>query len=356
MAENDQGQEKTEQATPKRREESHQKGQVAKSRELASVAILGGALIYFYFDAAALLKRMMTMTSDLLRSSGTTRLTADSVSSNFAEISFQMIIMLLPLLLTVLVVSLLANILQVGFIFSPEAIAPKFSKIDPLKGMKNILGLRAFVELLKNILKIGIISLIAFLTIKAEMAGILPLMQQSVWKIISFIGVNAFKILSNVCWLLIVLAILDYLYQRWEHERSIKMTRQEIKEENKQMEGDPLIKGRMKRLQREAARKRMMASVPQADVVITNPTHLAVALKYDAEAMSAPMVLAKGADHVAAKIKEIARDHQVPIVENKWVAQVLYRMVDIDGAIPENLYRAVAEILAYVYGLRHARG
>jgi len=134
------------------------------------------------------------------------------------------------------------------------------------------------------------------------------------------------------------------------------MTRQEIKEENKQMEGDPLIKGRMKRLQREAARKRMMASVPQADVVITNPTHLAVALKYDAEAMSAPMVLAKGADHVAAKIKEIARDHQVPIVENKWVAQVLYRMVDIDGAIPENLYRAVAEILAYVYGLRHARG
>ena len=356
MAENDQGQEKTEQATPKRREESHKKGQVAKSRELASVAILGGTLIYFYFQAGHLLKGLMALVSRILSSASRAELSADSVVSYFAELSFQILVMLLPLLLTVVVVSLLANILQVGFIFSTEAMAPKFSKINPLKGLKNVLGLRAAVEMLKNIIKIGMIALVAFLTIRAEIWGFLPLMDQGAWQILAFIGGNAFKILSNVCWLLMVLAVLDYLYQRWEHEKNIKMTKQEVKEENKQMEGDPLIKGRIRRLQREAARKRMMASVPKADVVITNPTHLAIAVKYDATTMSAPVVLAKGAGHVAERIREIARENHVPVVENKWVAQVLYRMVDIDGFIPENLYRAVAEILAYVYGLRTAGG
>jgi len=356
MAENDQGQEKTEQATPKRREESHKKGQVAKSRELSSVAILVGVLIYFYFNAPSLMNGMMTMTKEMLDRAGRAQLNAAGVPSFFAELAFQVLILLLPLMLTVVVVSLLANIIQVGFIFSTEAMAPKFSKINPVKGMKNVLGLRAFVELLKNTLKIGVIGVIAYLSIRSEALGFLPLMDQGVWQILSFIGGNAFKILSNVCWLLMVLAVLDYLYQKWEHEKNIKMTKQELKEENKQTEGDPLIKGRIRRLQREAARKRMMASIPKADVVITNPTHLAVALKYDTATMAAPVVLAKGADHVAERIRKIAAEHRVPIVENKWVAQVLYRMVDIDGSIPENLYRAVAEILAYVYGLRASRG
>ncbi len=355
MAENDQGQEKTEQATTKRREESHKKGQVAKSRELSSVAILVGALVYFYFNAPDLLTGMMNMTKGMLKKSGQVQLTASSLPPFVAELAFQVMLLLLPLMLTVVVVSLLVNILQVGFIFSPEAMAPKFSKINPIKGMKNVLGLRAFVELLKNILKIVVIGAVAYLTIRSEVMGFLPLLDQGVWQILSFIGGNAFKILANVCWLLMVLAVLDYLYQKWEHEKNIKMTKQELKEENKQTEGDPLIKGRIRRLQREAARKRMMASVPKADVVITNPTHLAVALKYDTATMSAPVVLAKGAGHVAERIRKIAGEHRVPIVENKWVARVLYRMVDIDGAIPENLYRAVAEILAYVYGLSPTR-
>ncbi|MDI9571135.1 MAG: flagellar biosynthesis protein FlhB [Pseudomonadota bacterium] len=356
MAQNDQGQEKTEKATPKRREESHKKGQVAKSRELSSVAILVGTLIYFYFNAPDLLKGLMAMTKKMLGRAGQVQLTGAGVPALFAELAWQVVILLLPLMLTVVVVSLLANILQVGFIFSAEAMAPKFSKINPIKGMKNVLGLRAFVELLKNTLKIIVIGSVAYLSIRSEVWGFLPLMDQGAWQILSFIGGNAFKILSNVCWLLMVLAVLDYLYQRWEHEKNIKMTKQELKEENKQMEGDPLIKGRIRRLQREAARKRMMASVPKADVVITNPTHLAVALKYDVATMAAPVLLAKGAGHVAERIREIAGEHRIPIVENKWVARVLYRMVDIDGVIPENLYRAVAEILAYVYGLRNSRG
>ena len=158
--------------------------------------------------------------------------------------------------------------------------------------------------------------------------------------------------LINIITAIIILAIIDYAYQKWEHERSLKMSIKEIKEENKQTEGDPLIKGRIKRLQREMARKRMMAAVPKADVVITNPTHLAVAIRYEPETMNAPCVIAKGADFLAEKIKEIARNSGVPVVENRLVAQVLYKMTPVEQAVPENLYKAIAEILAHIYSLK----
>jgi len=170
-----------------------------------------------------------------------------------------------------------------------------------------------------------------------------------------YIGEISFRIMFTTCWVLVILAVLDYGYQRWEYEKGLRMSRQDIKEEYKHTEGDPLVKARIRRMQREAARKRMMAAVPKATVVITNPTHLAVALAYDQERMIAPTVVAKGAGHIAAKIKEVALAHGVPIVENKPVAQLLYKMVDIDACVPENLYRAVAEILAFVYRLRRDR-
>jgi flagellar biosynthetic protein FlhB len=183
----------------------------------------------------------------------------------------------------------------------------------------------------------------------------LPLVELNVYDILSFLGKVSFKILYITCWVLVILAILDYLYQKWEHERSLKMSLQEIKEENRQTEGDPLIKGRIKRLQREIARKRMMSAVPKADVIITNPTHLAVAIRYQPETMNAPCVIAKGAGFIAERIKEIARKSGVPIIENKAVAQVLYKMVPVEQAIPINLYKAIAEILAYVYSLKQKR-
>lgn len=353
MAENDQ--ERTEKATPKRREDTHKKGQVAKSRELSSVAILGAALIYFYFNASGLMKQIMTMTSTMLIRSGAAEITPQNIQTTLADLSYYVFLMLAPLLLTVVVISTLANLLQTGFIFSAEAIKPQLSKVDPVKGMKNLFGRRGWAELIKNCFKIIAVGLVAYLSIRSGVYDFLPLMEQGPWQNISLIGDNAFRILSNVCWFMIVLAVLDYLYQHWEHEKNIRMTKQEVKEEYKQTEGDPLIKSRIRRLQREVARKRMMAAVPKADVVITNPTHLAVALKYDAAVMDAPVVVAKGAGYVAERIREAAGKHHVPVVENKAVAQVLYKMVDIGDCIPEDLYRVVAEILAYVYSLKNAR-
>ncbi len=185
-----------------------------------------------------------------------------------------------------------------------------------------------------------------------ELPGLLPLADQSTWGMLVFMGRVSFRIMMMTCCVLLILALLDYLYQRWEFEKSIRMSRQEIKEEFKHTEGDPLVKSRIKRLQRDIARKRMMAGIPKADVVITNPTHLAVAIRYDQDNMNAPVVVAKGAGYLAKKIRMVAAENQIPIVENKPVARVLYKIANIGDTIPADLYRAVAEILAYVYRLK----
>jgi flagellar biosynthetic protein FlhB len=208
------------------------------------------------------------------------------------------------------------------------------------------------VEAAKSIIKIFIIAGIAYGLIKGEMEGFPPLMQLSVGEILIFIAQTAFKILFVVCLALIILAFFDFLYQRWQYEKNLKMTKQEVKDEHKQTEGDPKIKGRIRKAQLEMAQRRMMEAVPEADVVITNPIHLAVALKFEASEMLAPTVIAKGSGHVAERIKEIARSHQVPIVEDKPLAQTLFKMVEIGEFIPVELYRAVAEILAYVYRIK----
>jgi flagellar biosynthesis protein FlhB len=352
MAENINDQEKTEQATPKKQEEARQKGQVAKSREVASVAILSTCLIYFYFSAESMLEKMTAMMRHIFKISASTVLSIDNIQSLTLEMAFRLFLILFPLLLVVTVAGLAANMLQVGVMFSSEAITPKWSKIDPIKGFQRLFSLQSVVELIKNILKMVIVGFIAYLTVAREIHNIFPLMDQDVWGILTYIGRISFKIVISTCWALIVLAILDYLYQRWEHAKSLKMTKQEVKEEYKHTEGDPLIKSRIRRLQREAARKRMMSAVPKADVVITNPTHIAVALRYDQDSMIAPIVIAKGSGYIAEKIKEVAAANRIPIVENKPLAQVLNKMVDINGIIPENLYRAVAEVMAYVYGQR----
>ena len=355
MAEENKDQEKTEQATPKKREQAREKGQVAKSRELASVAVLGACLIYFYFGASALAVRMMDLMKQYFYQAGRMTITLDNVQSLLLNFFFQIFILIIPFLLVALAAGFFVNILQVGFLFSSEAIMPKLSKIDPLKGFQRLFSLTSLVELVKNIMKMAIVGGVAYLTVRNEAAMVLPLMDQSVNDILSYISKVSFRILSTTCLVLVILAILDYAYQKWESERSLRMTKQEIKEENKETDGDPLIKGRIRRLQREIARKRMMAAVPKADVVVTNPTHFAVAIRYDAEKMNAPCVIAKGADLLAEKIKEIARNNGVPVVENRAVAQVLYKMVAVEQTIPENLYKAIAEILAYVYSLKQKR-
>ncbi|MFB3925561.1 MAG: flagellar biosynthesis protein FlhB [Syntrophales bacterium] len=352
MAENDQDQERTEQASPRRKEEARKKGQVAKSQEIASVAILVACLTYFYFGAAGMMHKMMALVSRYLREAGTTVVDKNSVQGLIFGMAYEAFVLVMPLLLIVVAAGLLANYLQVGFVFSSETLLPKYSKIDPFKGFQRLMSLKSMAELAKNIMKLVIVGTVAYWTIAGEIDGLIPLVDESIWGILIYIGNISFKIIFRTCWVLIVLAVLDYIYQRWEYERGLKMTKQEVKDEFKQTEGEPLVKARIRRLQREVARKRMMAKVPKADVVITNPDHISVALMYDKLRMSAPVVVAKGAGFIAEKIKELARKNDVPIVENKPLARLLYRTVELNAVIPENLYRAVAEVLAYVYGLR----
>jgi flagellar biosynthesis protein FlhB len=343
---------KTEQATPKRTQDAREKGQVAKSREVGSAFIMVACLAYFYFGVGGIIGPMMEMMKGSFRDLQRVDLTVEMIQLLVFTLLVKTLAMIMPLLLTLMAAGVVANLMQVGIIFSAEPIQPKLSKISPLNGLKNLFSFKTVAELLKSIVKISMVGIIAYLTIHNEMLGVLPLMEQDVWQIMLYIGHVSFKILFATCWVLIILALLDYLYQHWEHGRSLRMSKQDIRDEYKNMEGDPLIKSRIRRLQREMAMRRMMAKVPTADVVITNPTHLAVALKYDQGRMAAPVVVAKGANLIAERIKEIAKENGIAVVENKPLAQVLYKMVDIAEAIPDHLYQAVAEVLAYVYRLK----
>jgi flagellar biosynthetic protein FlhB len=257
-----------------------------------------------------------------------------------------------PIGLALGVAALGVSLAQVGFVVNEEALNLKFQRLDPVAGAKRILSKRSLFELAKNILKVAIIGYVSYRTIAPELQHITLLADADVGSTFRYIGYAVFKVGMYTALALLVLAIIDYIYQRWEFNQSIRMTKQEVKEEHKQTEGDPQVRMRIRSLQREAARRRMMEEVPKADVVITNPTHYAVALKYDMEIMMAPMVVAKGQNLIAEKIKQVAREQGIPTVENKPLAQALFRAVDVGQAIPEDLYRAVAEILAYVFRLK----
>jgi flagellar biosynthesis protein FlhB len=352
MAEKDEGQERTEQGTPKRKEEAREKGQVARSREVSSVAGLAACLIYFYFNATGLLEKISAIMTSTFRSAGRVTISLDNVQILLTGLLFKVFVLLLPIFIVVFIIGIIANVAQIGVLFSSTAIQPELSKIDPLKGFKRLFSLNSFVEFIKNILKMLIIGMVSYLVIRNEVNGFLPLAEQTVWEIMLYLGKITFKILLTTCWVLIILAILDYVYQRWEYEKGLRMSRQEIKEEFKNSDGDPAIKARIKRLQREMSRKRMMAAVPKADVIITNPTHLAVAIQYDQDTGIAPVVVAKGSGFIAERIRNIGRENDIPIVENKPLAQVLYKMVKLNETIPVNLYRSVAEVLAFVYSLK----
>ena len=347
-------QERTEEATPRRLEEARKKGQVAKSRELPSVAVMLAGLLTLFWGSSFFyqqFQRLFEFYFSNLRFS----LSVDNMSTLFLLMLKQYLWFLGPFLLILFVVAFLANYLQIGFIFSTDALIPKFSKINPLEGIKRLFSLQSWVELVKAILKVVIVGWVAFSIVLKELPHMTPLLDQSPGQILLYTGKISFDIFWKSCLVMMFLAAMDYLFQRWEWQRSLKMTKQEVKEEYKQTEGDPQVKARIRSIQREMARRRMMQAVPKADVVITNPTHLAVALQYESGKMSAPMVVAKGAGVIAKKIKELAVKHSVPVVENKPVAQALYKLVEVGQSIPESLYHAVAEILAYVYRLKNKR-
>lgn len=347
MAENSDGMEKTERATPKRREQSIEEGQVAKSSELNSAIVLLAAITAFGFVSTHFSDTLKQFVYYTYHESSFITITSYSFPGQVAFAAKFVFLLLAPILIAVLLAGLGSNIAQVGFIFAKKALLPNLKKINPLSGIKRMFSLRSLVELAKGILKIVIIAGIAYYVVKKYQQEYMFLATKSIDEIVEFASIVIFELGVKVGIALLIMAVADYAYQRWEHEKSLKMTKQEVKDEVKQQEGDPKVKGKIRNIQYEMSTRRMMSAIPEATVVVTNPTFLAIALKYDPKSSTdAPKVVAKGKRKIAEKIKQIAFDHDIPIVENKPLVRSLYDVCEIGKEIPFDFYQAVAEILA----------
>jgi flagellar biosynthetic protein FlhB len=348
----DSAQEKTEPATPRRKQEARKEGKVARSQETSSLAILLFGAIAMYFFLPGTFAKLGNLARHLYINAPKIEFTAETFSSFFISILGTFASAAAPIIFTVGVIAFAITYIQVGPLLSAKAMEPKLDKLNVIKGLGRLFSAKSLFQLFRDMLKLAIIGLVGYFAITAEFKKVIPLADSDILAILPFIGKAAFRVVIKICLVMIVIAVLDFFYQRYDYEKSLRMSKQEIKEEMKRFEGSPELKGRIRRVQREMAQARMMQDVPESDVVVTNPTHLAVALKYDADSMSAPTVVAKGQRLVAEKIKEIAREHDVPVVENKPLARALFKAVDIGMTIPGNLYKAVAEVLAYVYRLK----
>ena len=349
------GGEKTEKATPKKREKARKEGQVAQSQEIGTAFLLIAAFISLRFFAPMMINRITSIMH--------WNLTSIDMAMDFANLEFasrylwstfgQIILIFLPVALVVMAVGLFVNILQVGWKPTTKPMKPKFSKLNPLKGIKKVFSMKIFLELFKALLKFGAILAVVYFLLVEQIEMLQMLLFMDLLQAIIYIGNLITTLGITVGVVYIFIAAIDYAFNRRKHEKELKMSKQEVKEEWKQMEGDPMVKSRIKQKMREASMRRMMQEVPSADVVITNPTHFACALKYDRMKGGAPILVAKGADHLAQKIKDVAKENFVVTVEDKPLARTLYSVVDVGAEVPPELWQAVAEVLAYVYRLRN---
>lgn len=339
--------EKTESATPKRRSEARKKGQVTKSQDLAQVTTLLAGVIIVDILSKVFYDKIYVAFYNHFSDLAVKTLSVETFSEHMLKFSYLFFLIVAPILSTILIIGLLSNYLQVGFLFSLDPVKPSFEKINPLKGLKQLFSMKKFVELLKTVLKIMVISYYTYWVISTKLEEYLKLPYTGF--LIGFIYIfnTVSSIIIKIAGVLFAIGVLDYIYQRLEFEKSIKMSKQEIKDEYKQTEGDPQIKGKIKQMQREMLKKKMIEDVPKATVVITNPTHLSIALKYE-RGMGAPEVVAKGADNMAMRIREIAKENKIPLMENKPLARAMYPMVEVGDEIPEEFYQAMAEILAII--------
>ncbi len=349
----DDGQDKTEHPTARKREEARAEGNVAVSTELATFFVILGGLTMLYFSglwmAGGIMKFMRRPVFPF-----TAELNIQSAVEIYRVVLRRYYIIMIPAFIVPLF-GVLAYVLQNGINMTLKPLVPKFSKIDPISGAKKVISLKSLMELAKSVLKVGVLGYVMYVNVKKEWNLMPSLVDMEVVSTFVFVTSVSFKIMLKSVWVLAVIAVLDYVYQRWQFEKSLMMTKDEVKEENRESEGDPLVKSRIRAAQREQARRRMMHEVPTADVVVTNPTHLAVAIKYDRLKSDAPVVVAKGSGLIAERIRELALEHMVPIVEDKPLARSLFKHVEIGMEIPMSLYKAVAEILAYVYRLSAAK-
>lgn len=341
--------EKTEKATPRKRREARKKGQVARSKELPAVTVLISSLISLTLAGGLMQQQMKTMIKTTFSLFTLKDLTTVSILQHGQSLLLHFAVVVGPLFMAVFITAVLANVMQVGFLLSGESIKPKLSKLDPVKGLGRLFSKQSLMELLNALLKLAIVGGVAYWTVRGEYDRVMMLGGMEVEGILLGTAQTVLKIAIRCTLAMILIVIVDYAYRKWEFENRIKMSKKEVKDEFKRTEGDPMIKSRIRSVQLEMAKKRMMHEVPEADMVITNPTHLAVALKYDSLSMNAPKVLAKGAGRVAENIKRIAQEHRIPVMENKPLAQSLYKAVNMGEEIPSSLYQAVAEILATIY-------
>lgn len=351
MADEAESGERTEEATSQRREEFRKQGQVAMTKEAGSALLLFGFSAILWLLGPFISGKTVGLMKTLLGEFPATYGKAESFRPVLMFASIQGLLILGPFLLVAGVLAFAATTLQVGFLTNSEVISPDFNKLNPVDGLRKIVSMRSVIEGLKSLIKVSLVGFIAYLIIKSELALVPKLSQLSIEQLISYVAAVTMKLFFGIGLFMAILAILDYGYQYWDLEKRMMMTKQELKEEIKSREGNPQIKARIRKIQRDFAQKRMMEAVPKADVIITNPTHIAIALKYDAN-LPAPQIIAKGADLIAEKIKEIARQHNIPIVENKPLARTIFKTLKIGQVIPRELFQAVAEILAYIYRLK----
>ena len=352
MAESD-GQEKTEQATGKKIEESRNEGQVAKSMEINSLAIFLTGLLIIYFFQDSIGDKISGLATFIFSSVDTLEINLNIIQMYSIKGFLYFLSILAPFFIALMIMAMAAGYGQVGFKFAFKAMKPKGSKFNPISGIKNVMfSANSFVEVTKSIIKLVVIGIFTYIVLDEEIKKSIGLVDLSVEEIVNFMIDVSVGFLWKVALVFIAIAGADFAYQKYKHKKDLMMTKQEVKEEFKQQEGDPFVKGKLREKRILAAQKRMMAAVPEADVIITNPTHFAVALKYELGKDSAPKVVAKGADFVAQKIKEIAKENNVHMHEDVYLARSLYKMCEVGDEVPEELFQAVAQILAYVYQLK----
>ena len=352
MAEENKDQ-KTEDASSKRISDTQEKGNFAQSREISSSFVLLASIITFSIGGKNATETVIKTWYSNLAEMGTLNLNSSELFGLMKWNMQNFFYIVAPILIIIMLAGVLASVFQTGGLkFSLKPLSPKWNKLNPLKGFGRIFSKNSVVELFKSLFKIAIVSIIAYQTINSHWGEIPVLMGYGVGQTLLFMGEVMVEIMIKVLLVMIFLAALDFSFQKYTYLENLRMTKQEVRDERKDLEGNPQIKQRIRSVQMEMVRRRMMAAVPEADVVITNPTHFSVAIKYDTENDAAPVVVAKGQNEIALKIREIAKESNIPLVEDKPLARTLYKTVDVGQLIPASLYKAVAEILAYVFKLK----
>jgi flagellar biosynthetic protein FlhB len=354
MSDSNSDQEKTEEPTARRLEKAREDGNVSLSKEVSSVILMIAALLMFMGTGGMMYDRLTQLFESFFFNAGMGFQDKDMAIKYLESALYSGMQLIMPTMFILLIVTLLVNLAQTGGVFSTKAMEFKGSKLDPIKGLKKILSIKGTVELLKGFVKLGIIGIVAYYTVNEHLSTFVTYVVAPIEVSMSAMGGVVLTFITKIFAALLIVAIADAVFQRFQHRKQLRMTKQEIKDEYKQMEGDPHVKGQRKRFgMKLIQQKRMDHAVLSSDVVVTNPTHYAVALKYDPEKNNAPIVLVKGQRLRALRIKELAKEYGIPIVENKPVARALFATAEEDSFIPEDLYRAVAEILAYVFKLKN---